>query len=147
MISLVLTETTQRGKRKAHILLGAQFPMNKMKRKCLPRSLILEPKRKLRLLMLGHCSFQVDTVLFKFDKKFYIISKYFIRSMFLLKICQCHLEKIQEYLIYPSKHESQIHTMEFCWGWAICAPIVICLLQLKNLFILCHNLHNCLHAK
>lgn len=59
----------------------------KWKQRFLPCLLILKLKRKLRLLMLGHCSFQVNSLLFKFDKKFYIISNYFLSEVCFCQKC------------------------------------------------------------
>lgn len=106
---------------------GFNFLWLKWRRRCLPCLLILKLKRKLRLLMLGHCSFQVNSLLFKFDKKFYIISKYFYQKYTSVKNVSMpwgENARVSELFFKTWKPDLQHGVL--C-SWAICAPVVVCL--------------------
>lgn len=58
--------------------------------------------------------------------------------MFLSKVSHCHLEKIQEYLSYPSKYKSQIHTLKVPL-WLSYLYLPLC--PHSNIFASTMNLH------
>lgn len=81
---------------------GLNFLQIKWKQRWLPSLLTSKPWRKLWLKfrppnvrpLLITSQYTINISL-KFDKKFHIISKHFIKSTFLSKVAHCHLEKIQ----------------------------------------------------
>ena len=81
---------------------GLNFLQTKWKQRWLPSLLTSKPWRKLWLMFRLHnvrplliTSQYTINISLKFDKKFHIMSKHFIRSAFLSKVSHCHLEKMQ----------------------------------------------------